>query len=129
MPELELQLREDRMLRDAARALVLADIAHLKRELDPDSSSGPDVTSRARDLADDTRDYVTGHRFQLGAVIGALVAAIALWIFREPLAAMVREMFADDEESNDEAEGDRAEQADDTERSQDEPEIPAETQA
>ncbi|RIV80890.1 hypothetical protein D2V17_18470 [Aurantiacibacter xanthus] len=129
MPDLELQLREDRMLRDAARALVLADIAHLKRELDPDSPPGPDMTSRARDLADDTRDYVAGHRCQLGTVIAALVAAIALWIFREPLAAMVREMFADDEESDDEAAHDSAEQADDTDRSPDEPEIPAETQA
>ncbi|MEN7536449.1 hypothetical protein [Aurantiacibacter flavus] len=124
MPDLELQLREDRMLRNAARALVTADIAHLKREMDPESPAGPDLTSRARDLADDTRDYVSGHRFQVGAVVAALLAAIALWLFREPLAAIVREMLADEEDGED-----NMEQAGDDDRSLNEQELPAETQA
>ena len=122
MPDLERQLREDRILRDAARALITADLAHLKREVDQDSPSGADLSSRARDLADDTYDYVSGHRFQVGSIIAAIVAVLALWIFREPLAGIVREMLADDE-----APEDNAEQAGHPDRSPDEPEITAET--
>ncbi|OYX65122.1 MAG: hypothetical protein B7Y88_10680 [Sphingomonadales bacterium 32-64-17] len=125
MPDLELQLREDRLLRDAARALVTADLAHLKREVDPESASAPDLGSRARDLADDARDYVTGHRLQVGTLVAALVAAIALWMFREPLAAIVRDLL-DSEGEDDEAE---AEQAGGDDRSVNEEKLPAETQA
>ena len=125
MPDLELQLREDRMLRDAARALVAADLAHIKREVDPESASGPDLGSRARDLADDARDYVTGHRFQVGTLVAALVAAIALWMFREPLAAIVHDLLGSDEDDDDA----EAEQAGGDDRSVNEQKLPAEIQA
>ena len=125
MPDLELQLREDRILRNAARALVAADLAHIKREVDSESAAGPDLGSRARDLADDARDYVTGHRFQVGTMVAALVAAIALWMFREPLAAIVHDLLGSDSEDV-EAE---AEQAGSDDRSVNEQKLPAETQA
>ncbi len=124
MPDLESQLQEDRMLRDAARALVLADIAHVKREVGAGEEDGPDLSSRARDLADDARDYVSGHRFQVGTVVAALVAAVVLWLLREPIAAIVRNVL----ESDGEVDAD-TEQVGDEDRSADEPEIPAETQA
>ena len=123
MPDLELQLREDRMLRDTARALVTADLAHLKREVDSETPSGPDLKTRARDVADDTRDYVSGHKFQVGALVAALVAAIALWMLREPLAAIVRDLLESDGEDDAEAE-----QPDGDERSVNEQKLPAETQ-
>lgn len=125
MPDLESQLQEDRMLRDAARALVLADIAHVKREVGAgEEEGGPDMSSRARDLADDARDYVSGHRFQVGTVVAALVAAVVLWLLREPIAAIVRNVL----ESDGEVDAD-TEQVGDEDRSANEPEIPAETQA
>ncbi|WP_137679200.1 hypothetical protein [Aurantiacibacter suaedae] len=125
MSDLERQLREDRMLRDAARALVLADVAHLKREVDHEAHSGPDLTTRAHDLGDDARDYLSGHKVQVGGVVAALIAAIALWLLREPLAAIVRDLFDDDDE-DDAAE---TEQAGGDDRSVNEQKLPAETQA
>ena len=124
MPDLEQQLREDRALRDAARALVMADIAHLKREVDPASPSGSELGARAHELADDARDYLRGHQWQVGSVVAALIAAIALWIFRAPLVAILLEMLADDEAAEP-----NEEQAGASDRSQDETETPAETEA
>ena len=122
MSDLARQLEQDRLLRDAARALVVADLAHVKGEVAGDANR-PDLKTRARDLADDTRDFAETHKVGLGAVVALLVAGVIAWIFREPLAALVREALAPD------AEHEGPEQGVDDERSQEEPEISAEIPA
>ena len=126
MDDLERQLREDRLLRDTAKAVVLADIEHVKREMTPAPEAGADLTSRARDLADDTRDYVSDHRHGIGAAVAATVAAIALWLFREPLLALVRDLMAGDDAE--EAESDPEQPYGDERSSHDQP-FPAETES
>ena len=62
----------------------------------------PDLKSRARDLADDARDFAGNHRFGVGAGVALLLAAVVAWIFREPLAAIVRDVLADEAEEDSE---------------------------
>ena len=82
--ELERQLREDRMLRDAARAMVDADVAHLRASL-----AGRSISNRiadrigegAHDAMDEAAELATEHKGLLAAAIGALI----LWFARHPL--------------------------------------------
>jgi hypothetical protein len=81
---LERNLREDRLLRDAARALVEADIAQLRASLaersipsriaDRIGEGATDVLDEAVEVADDNK-----------GVIAALVGAIVLWFARHPI--------------------------------------------
>jgi hypothetical protein len=82
--ELERQLREDRMLRDAARAMVSADVAHLRASL-----AGRSIPNRiadrigegAHDAMDEVAELATEHKGIVAAAIGALI----LWFARHPL--------------------------------------------
>ena len=81
---LEHTMREDRLMRDAARALVDADIANLRadiaarsiptRMMDRFSEGAADVLDEAVAVADDNK----------GAV-ATLIAAILLWFARHPI--------------------------------------------
>ena len=81
---LERNFHEDRLLRDAARALVDADIAQLRASLaersiptriaDRIGEGATDVLDEAIEVADDNK-----------GVIAALVGAIILWFARHPI--------------------------------------------
>jgi hypothetical protein len=85
---LERQLREDRMLRDAARAMLDADLAHLRASL-----AGRSIPTRiadrigegAQDAMDEAAELAAEHR---GVIAGA-VAALILWLARHPLMRLV----------------------------------------
>lgn len=89
------QLREDRAIRDAARALVKADMAHLKQDLSgkslkdrvfgPVGEGAKDVLERAGEAADNNR-----------GVLAALVGAVVLWFARNP----IMELFSDEDEDD-----------------------------
>ncbi|MFN6933922.1 MAG: hypothetical protein ACK4NZ_02090 [Tsuneonella sp.] len=96
---LERQLREDRALRNAARALFDADIAHLKASL-----SGKSISSRivdrigegASEVLDEAMEVADNHK----GVIATLIAAIVLWFARHPIIDLLTEddeVEADDE--------------------------------
>ena len=86
--ELERHVREDRMLRDAARALLEADVANLKASL-----HGRSIPSRivdrisegATDALDEAADLAEKNR----GIIAAVVAGIVLWLARNPLLDLV----------------------------------------
>ena len=86
--ELERQLREDRVLRDAARAMVEADIAQLRASL-----AGRSIPSRianrigegAQDAMDEAAELASEHR----GIIAAAVAAMILWLARHPLIELL----------------------------------------
>lgn len=85
---LEQQLREDRMLRDAARAIVEADVANLKASLA--KRSIPDriadrIGEGAHDALDEAAELATEHK----GLIAAAIAAAILWLARQPLIALV----------------------------------------
>ena len=87
---LERQLREDRALRNAARALFDADIAHLKASL-----SGKSISSRivdrigegASEVLDEAMEVADNHK----GVIATLIAAIVLWFARHPIIDLLTE--------------------------------------
>ena len=86
--QLERQLREDRMLRDAARAMVEADVAYLRASL-----AGRSIPNRiadrigegAHDAMDEAAELATEHK----GLIAAAVAALILWLARHPLINLV----------------------------------------
>ncbi len=100
--ELERQLREDRMLRDAARALVEADLANLRASLAGRSISGR-IIDRIGDGAADVLDEAVAAAENHKGVIATLIAAIVLWFARHP----IMDLFADETPSDDDGPAER----------------------
>ena len=83
------QLRHDRHLRDAARALVMADVDNLRadisvrglgeRTVDRIAGSAHDVYEEALEVASDNK-----------GALAAIIAALVLWFARNP----IRDVFA-----------------------------------
>ena len=101
--ELGLKLKEDRLLRNAAFALLKADVANLRADLagkgfgerivDRINEGAVDIFEEAVELADNNR-----------GVLAALIGAVLLWFARNPIMAL----FTDDdglEDENDSADG------------------------
>ena len=107
MREIDLQLKEDRALRDAARALVVADIANLRADLagkgfaervvDRINEGAVDLFDEAVELADNNR-----------GVLATLVGAVLLWFARNPIIAL----FTDDDSSNADTGGEEQDEPD-----------------
>ncbi len=94
------QMAEDRALRDAARALVEADLSHLKSDL---SFKGiaPRLKDRMTEGAVDVFEEATEAAESNRGVLLTLLAAVAIWFARNPIL----ELFSD----LDQAEADGAE--------------------
>lgn len=89
---------EDRALRDAAMALVKADIAHLRNDLTTKGIGArlmDRVAEGANDVLDEAVDVAENHR----GVLITLVAAIALWLSRNPIIALLTGEESDDAEA------------------------------
>ncbi len=102
--DLDLRLKEDRALRNAARALVAADIANLRADL-AGKGIGERIVDRinegAVDLFDEAVELADSNR----GVLAALFGAILLWFARNPIIAL----FTDDEDNNGDTETDAEE--------------------
>ncbi|WP_427968334.1 hypothetical protein [Altererythrobacter sp.] len=93
MSDLRQQMREDRAIRNSARALLEADVAQLRQDFTSKSlgervlgnigEGAKDVLERAGDTADNNR-----------GVLAALLGAVVLWFARNPILSL----FAADEE-------------------------------
>ncbi len=94
--DLDSKLREDRALRDAARALITADLANLRADL-AGKGFGERIVDRinegAVDLFDEAVELADSNR----GVLAALFGAILLWFARNPIIAL----FTDDEDIDD----------------------------
>lgn len=100
---LERQLKEDRALRNAARALVEADISHVKADFSAKNvgvrfagrmkEGAIDVYEDAVDIADDNRGVLT-----------TLIAAVVIWFARNPIMSLFDDSDPDEEISCDETE-------------------------
>lgn len=84
MSNLEERFREDRALRDAARAVLMADLEHMKSSL---STKGvfSRVSSRIGDGAVDVFETAREQASDNRGIIAALIGAILLWLGREPI--------------------------------------------
>lgn len=96
MADLERELKEDLMLRNAAKRLVKADLGFLKGDM-AQKGLGSRVADRARDgaadIAENATDYADTHRVQVGTGIAVALAALLGWIFRDRLADAVYDML------------------------------------
>ena len=88
MSDLEQQFLEDRALRDAARDVLMADIAHAKATL---SGKGlaERVAERIGEGAQDVFEVAKDHAEDKRGIIATLIGAILLWIAREPILEIV----------------------------------------
>jgi hypothetical protein len=78
------QMLEDRILRDAARALVEQDISNLRANLTAKTISERAVNriaAGASDVYDEAVEVASDHKGALAAII----AALALWFARHPI--------------------------------------------
>lgn len=96
MADLERELQEDLMLRNAAKRLVKADIGYLKGDM-AEKGVGGRVADRAKDgaadIAENAADYADTHRAQVGTGIAVAIVALLGWIFRDRLADAVYDML------------------------------------
>lgn len=103
---------EDRALRDAARAVLADDIAHLREALSEEGiasrvSSGVSTTISSRMRAG-ARDVLAQARAQASdrqGVLALLVGAIILWFARGPILDWFEELDDEDDESEAEPAG------------------------
>ena len=95
----ERQMREDRALRDAALALVKADISHLKNDVSA-KGVGARLATRMSDGATDVFEEAVEVADSNRGILTALLAAVVLWFARNP----IMELFRDDEHNSDDQE-------------------------
>lgn len=89
---LERQLKEDRALRDAARALIEADISQVKADFAVKNvglrfasrmkEGAVDIYEDAVDIADDKR-----------GVLATLIAAMVIWFARNPIMSLFDDKY------------------------------------
>ncbi len=89
--ELARRMKEDRRLRNAALALVKADVAQLRTELSA-KKLGSRVIDRVSEGAVDVFEEAVDVAGSNRAVLGTLIAAILVWFARNP----IMELFSDD---------------------------------
>lgn len=98
--ELELQLREDRAVRNAAKALLSADVAHLRASLTSRSISTrifDRIGEGAADVFDEAVEVAEDHK----GVLATLLAAVVLWFARHPIMALFSDEDDDGAERDD----------------------------
>jgi hypothetical protein len=98
----EFRLREDRKLRDAALALVKADVDHVRADL-KSRGVGARLADRigegASDVLDEAVEVADTHK----GVLATLLAAVVLWFARNPILAL----FTDGDDGEEDAEQER----------------------
>jgi hypothetical protein len=87
---------EDKALRDAAKSVLDADLAHFKKALDEQGIAGrvrtqitgkvkDRISAGARDVLEQAKGAAEDHRGVLAVLVGALI----LWLAREPLLGLL----------------------------------------
>ncbi|MFC3097730.1 hypothetical protein [Alteraurantiacibacter palmitatis] len=96
MSPLKLRLIEDRAMRDAARAVVEADIARLKDGVQVQglaSRTAEAGTDYLRIMGEGALDLVREDKARAGAYAALAAAALAAWLFRDTLAEAMRGLW------------------------------------
>ncbi|MHA7818254.1 MAG: hypothetical protein ACX930_01260 [Erythrobacter sp.] len=97
MSNLEERFREDRELRNAAYAVLKADLEHVKSSLSTKgvvSRVGSRIGGGAVDVFETAREQASDNR----GIIAALIGAILLWLGREPILDAIGLGETDDSE-------------------------------
>lgn len=88
----EADLEQLRARRNAARSAVDAGVNQVKSDLAARSVPGR-IADKARDDAFDLADQAIDVARESKGIIAGTLAALALWAFRAPLAALARNLF------------------------------------
>jgi hypothetical protein len=98
MSEAERQLAEDRQNRAAARALFDRRMSQVKGDLDARGIGG-----RIKDSAVSKGEEAVAQGLEIArenkGILAATGAALALWLFRNPLIALIRKLSGSDQDS------------------------------
>lgn len=100
MSRLEDRYEKDRELRDAARAVLIADVEHARTNLTPNAIAGR-VTSRIGDGAKDVMEVAKEKSGDNIGFIAALIGAVILWLGREPIWGAIEHLFDENEAVDD----------------------------
>lgn len=107
MNQLPARFREDRDLRDKARAVLAEDLARLQGSLEEQGiasrvSSGvtSTISTRIRTGAREVLDQARAQAEDKKGVLAVLIGAIILWFAREPIFAWFDELRAADGDSD-----------------------------
>lgn len=84
MSKLDQQLREDRALRDAAKAVLMADIEHARASFSAKGVADR-VGTRIGDGAKDAFEVAKVNADDNRGIIAILIGAVLLWLSREPI--------------------------------------------
>jgi len=103
MSRLPDDFHQDRVLRDAAREVLMADVEHAKATISGKSIAGR-VAGRMGDGAKDVYEVAKVHAADRQGLIAGLMAIIALWFAREPLAHFLGSQASGVDEDEDEGE-------------------------
>lgn len=87
MSKLERQLREDRLLRNAAQALFKADVDRVKGDLEQ-KTIGKRALARAQDGAAELLENAQAKAGDNIGIVALLGGAIALWFARNPILGL-----------------------------------------
>ncbi|MCR2833937.1 hypothetical protein [Parerythrobacter lacustris] len=93
---LERQFAQDRALRDAAFALLKADVSHLRTDISAEglmSRFAGRMSEGAIDVYEDAAEIAENNR----GLLVALIAALVLWFAREPILSLLGEDDEDDD--------------------------------
>ena len=108
MTDLHAQMIEDRHLRDAARALIEADVQNLRNNMTGESIANR-ALDRVRDSVSELYDDTINTAVENKGVVAAVIAAIVVWLARNPILSLLG--FGSDE-VEDEIDNESDEEAD-----------------
>ena len=92
MAKLAVQLEVDRAARDAARAAFDARYGAIRADMEERGIAGrivDETMEQARAILDETVDVAENHP----GVIGGTIAALVLWLLRNPIMAWIEELL------------------------------------
>ena len=98
MSDRRIRMLEDKYMRDSARALVEADIEHLKSDF-AHKGLGERAIERVREGATDLYEEAADMAGDNKGALAALIAAIIVWFARNP----IMELFGRDPDEGDDA--------------------------
>ncbi len=107
MPPLKLRLKQDRLMRDAARQIVSSDVELLKAEIEqkPVAARAADTGGDyLRQIGEGALDLVNDNRGKLAGGLTLAAAALAIWLYRDEIGDLVSGMV-DGDDSNEQEPG------------------------
>jgi len=102
------ELVEARALRDAAWALVQADLAQLGQDLET-RGIGERIKDRASEEAHEAWDHAVDVASEHKGIVAATLLALVAWFLRGPIGGLFDDLFGRDDDDTEQAGGESVE--------------------